>query len=276
MLCLHGPVGIGRTAFARALPRPSAGDSSACPWPASRTRPRYTGLPGPSPTRRGNASCAPCGASAPRPTGSAKTRWSSSFGELGPARRDGGRRVRANRACAASKGSARRRRHRAAADPAGARRPAGDLRLSLRAGRDGRAGAGGGRRRLPRQAVLAGRAGGAGRVGTAAADRARTPSCSATWRSTARNAASRWRAARCGSPRPSTGCCTHSRSTAVGRRPTESLLRRVWGGRDGGTALTVRKLRSKLGAAQSTSSPSARSATGCRNRTSRDSLRPQS
>ena len=41
-------------------------------------------------------------------------------------------------------GAARSRRHRAVADPAGARRPAGDLCLGVRWGRDGRAGAGGG------------------------------------------------------------------------------------------------------------------------------------
>ena len=79
----------------------------------------------------------------------------------------------------------RRRRHRADAHPAGARRRAGDIRLGLRPGRDHRAGAGGGGGRLHRQAVLAGRAGGAGRGGAQAPMPRPRPSCSATSPSTA-------------------------------------------------------------------------------------------
>ena len=69
-------------------PGPSAGGSSASPWPASRTRRPFTGSPAPPPNAvperlvRALRGLGP--ASAPCPTGSATTRWSSSASSTGP------------------------------------------------------------------------------------------------------------------------------------------------------------------------------------------------
>ena len=58
VLCLCGPPESAGPRSRGRWPRPSAGGSSASPWPASRTRRRFTGSPDPLPTRHRDASCA--------------------------------------------------------------------------------------------------------------------------------------------------------------------------------------------------------------------------
>ena len=84
--------------------------------------------------------------------------------------------------------AARDRRHRADGTGPRAGRPAGHLHLRLRARRDGRAGAGGRRRRLHRQAVLADGADGADPGRAAQTGRARALPAGRPGRSTTRNA----------------------------------------------------------------------------------------
>ena len=174
-LHLHDPGGRGVRRRSRPGPPRTAGPRTGRgAHPGGRRRP---GDAAPSPRHVGGGGLRPAGHR--RPPGAA-AHYPGREAPTGPARPD----------------AARDRRRRADADRSRARRPAGHLYLGLRARRDHRSGAGGRRRRLRGQAVLADRAHGAASGRPCAGGRTPPPSSSATSPSTTSGAGSAWPGAR--------------------------------------------------------------------------------